>query len=262
MRLSGPARVLPGLRTPWPSSCAVLCALFAAGCERYGAEYPTETEVRYLVVHGMLGLGAQDQEIVVEYSRGIGDGYYRGLTPAAGAEVVVVGDGTYRYQEDPAHPGVYRATFSPRPGVRYALGVRGPAGEMVTAETVVPDASRLIAPGADTTIAWGNYVTLRWSSAPGAAGYVVIDRPPGAPGPIGALVHPYILRDTSVTTQPGLFGGTSFYFRIAAVDASYVRYIEGAPGDSSAGRIRSTVSGGYGLFGSYALSNARAVTVR
>lgn len=226
------------------------------GCEWGGARYPTEPATQQLVVHGMLGAGEQTQEIVLEYTRDIKDGYFKGLTPASGAEVLVVADESHQFDEDPARPGVYRAMFSPRPGTRYALQVRGRAGEVVTAETVVPAVPQLIAPGADTTISLGNFVTFRWSSVPTAAGYIVIDRPPGQPTPALVVLNPGIVGDTSATGQPGKFGGKLFYYRIAAVDANYVRYINGTS------RIGGAVTGGFGVFGSYAVSNARTVSIR
>lgn len=244
------------------TAATVLFVPVIAGCEWGGARYPTEPATQQLVVHGMLNAEAQEHEIVVEYTRAIGDGYFRGLTPAAGAEVLVSGQETHQFREDPARPGVYHASFSPRPGSRYLLQVRGPAGEVVTGETVVPGAPQFLAPVADTTISQGNYVTFRWTSAPGAAGYVVLDRPPGTPTPALLVLHPTIQADTSGTWPPGLFVGKLFDYRIAAVDSNYVRFIQGGSDPSRPERFRSTLSGGFGVFGSYAVSEPRTVTLR
>lgn len=248
---------------PRPSPRLIVLLLLASGCEWHGSEYPTDPEGRSLVVHGMLAGGEPQQEILVEYTRGIGEGYFRGVTPATGAQVVVVGDETHRFGEDPARPGMYRADFSPRPGRRYTLQVRGPAGEVVTSETLVPGPPRLISPAADTAVSPGAFVTLQWSAAPASAAYVLTDRPPGRPSSFTALLYPYVVGDTSVRVQPGTFGRTSFHFRVAAVDANYLRYVRGTTADTAErNRVRSTVEGGYGLFGSYALSNTRVVSVR
>lgn len=240
----------------------MITSLLAIGCEWGGARYPTESATQHLVVHGMLSAGAQEQEIVLEYSRAISDGFFRGLTPASGAEVLVTGQETHQYREDPAQPGVYRASFSPRPGTRYSLLVRGPAGEVVTGETVVPGAPRFVAPAEDTTISRGNSVTFRWMSTAGDAGYLVLDRPLGTPTHPMLVLHPSIQADTSGTWQPGAFGGNVFNYRIAAVDSNYVRYIHGGSDPSRPERFRSTVAGGYGVFGSYAVSHPRTVTVQ
>lgn len=261
MRFSRPSSACPRARFTFRALARMTLLLIAAGCEWHGGEYPTDPGGRHLVVHGMLAGGEQHQEILVEYTRGIGEGYYRGLTPATGAQVVVLGEETHRFREDSARPGIYLATFSPVPGRRYALQIRGPAGEAVTSETLVPEPPRLISPGADTTISLGNSVSVRWSWVPGAAGYVLVDRPPGQPSSFTTLLHPTILRDTSVSMQPGAFGGKSFYIRIATVDANYRRYMQGAAPDSEE-RSRSAVEGGHGLFGSYALSNPRWIYIR
>lgn len=233
--------------------------MFTAGCEQ---GYPTTSQVPSLVVHGMLAADEPRQEILVEYTRSLSEGYFKGLTPASGARVAVVGNEAHPFQEDPARPRVYVAAFAPRPGERVSLQVQGPAGEVVTAETMIPEAPRLVSPEADTTVAWGGYVTPRWSSVPTAGGYVLTDSPPGQPSPIGSLLHPTVLGDTAVQIQPGKFGGTTFHIRVAAVDRNYERYMQRTSDSDDRSRIRSTVTGGYGLFGSYAVSNSRLVSVK
>lgn len=238
---------------------ALLAALAALACR--GGEYPTAVGTPALVVHAMLAAGEPRQELLLEYTRDVADGFYRGLTPASGAQVSVEGDASYTYTEDPARPGVYRAAFTPRPGVRYGLRIRGPAGEAATAETLVPGATRLVAPSADTALARGGGVTFRWTRDPSAAAYVLGNFQPGAPSSIGGVVAPKISTDTSESFQP-LFTAT---YRVATVDANYLRYMGTSSSDSTGGgrgRFGSTVTGAYGLFGSYGLSNPRTVTVR
>lgn len=255
--------ILNGLSSKPVSRWLVLpILLLSLACERHGGSYPTDPNSRSLVVHGMIGPGEQRQAIIVEYSRGIVDGYFKGLTPATGAEVEVVGDQVYHFFEDPGNPGVYRAEFTPRPGQRYKLQVRVPTGEVLTAETLVPDTPRPVSPSVDTTISWGDYVTLRWSSAAGAASYVLGSYDPGSPSSINALLHPSLWKDTTATVQPWI-GGTMFHYRVAAVDSNYLRYLKSTPvEDEEHHPTYSSVNGGYGLFGSYALSSTWSISVR
>lgn len=236
--------------------------LLTPACESYGARYPTDPEENYLVVHGMLQEGTAQQEITVEHTRGIGEGYFRGLTPASGAEVVVTGDVDHRFNEDPERPGIYVAAFFPRAGTTYRLEVRGADGQVLTGRTTVPDRSRFISPATDTTITWASYVTAAWSSVPAAAAYLLVDRAPGSATSWIDLIYPTILTDTALTMQPGKFGGNSFYLRVATVDSSFLAYTRGPAEDSIRSRIPTVISGGYGLFGSYALSDTRVISVK
>jgi hypothetical protein len=254
-RFSGGCGAGRALRALLPGAALVL---LVTGCD--GGGYPTVPGPRALVVHGMLGAGTSEQEILLEYTRYVHEGFFRDLTPVSGARMTVSGTAQHAFREDPLRPGVYRASFVPAAGERYALHIEGPDGERVRGETVVPQAPRLISPGADTTVALGSFVTVLWSSSPAAAAYVITDSPAAQPGNLGALLHPAVLADTSFTTQPGMFGRTAFHFRVTAVDDNYVRYLPSGSDDPR--RIRQTVDGAYGLFGSYASSGARTITVR
>lgn len=246
----------------FPLFLTISSLLLAPACEWHDGTYPTDTGARSLVVHGMLASGESRQEIILEYGRNLGDGYFKGLTPATGAQVDVVGEDAHDFREDPARPGVYQAVFAPQPGSRYALRIRGPAGEVVTAETLVPGPPRFIAPAADTAIAVGTTVSLHWSSAPVAAAYVFGDHRPGKGSDPGALLSPAILNDTSYTIL-GIFGGTSYPYRVAAVDSNYIRYTQRAPGSvRERDPVSSTVTGAFGLFGSYAMSDTRTISIR
>lgn len=198
----------------------------------------------------------------MEHTRGIGDGYFRGLTPASGAEVLVTGEVDHRFSEDPERPGIYVAAFSPRAGMAYRLEVRGADGQVLTGRTTVPSPSPFTSPAADTTIAPGGYLSVAWSSVPGAAAYLLLDRAPGSATSWVGLIYPTILADTAVRVQPGKFGGNSFHLRVATVDSSFLAYARGPADDSTRSRIPTVVSGGYGLFGSYALSDTRVISVK
>jgi hypothetical protein len=211
----------------------------------------------------MLASGEPQQEIILEYARSIRDGYFKGLTPAAGAQVVVVGEEVHEFHEDSTRPGIYHAAFAPQPGLRYTLRIRGPAGEVVTAETLVPEAPNLVSPGADTIIAWGGYVSLRWSSVPSAAAYVFGSYRPEQPSTLGSIISPAISSDLTATVQPGPFAGTSYHYRVAAVDSNYMRYTQRAPVSvEERAPVYGTITGAIGLFGSYALSGTRTISVQ
>jgi hypothetical protein len=237
---------------------ALLCLSATMGCD---GGYPTTPAEPSLVVHGMLRAGSEDQRILLEYTRRIEEGFFRGLTPASGARITVRGATTHEFNEDPARPGVYFASFAPPPGQRYTLRIDGPAGETVVGETVVPHAPLLILPARDTTISLGMALTITWSSSPAAAAYIITDRPAGEPTHFLSLLHPPMRADTSFTTTPGAFGRNDFHYRVTAVDSNYVHY-KSVPGTGERSLIRLTVDGAYGLFGSYAQSELRRVTVR
>jgi hypothetical protein len=255
-RFAGGCGAGRALRALLPGAALVL--FVTSGCE--GDGYPTVPGPRALVVHGMLGAGTSEQEILLEHTRYVHEGFFRDLTPVSGARVTVSGTAPHAFREDPLQPGVYRASFVPAAGERYVLQIEGPDGERVRGETLVPQAPRLISPGADTAVALGSFVTVLWSSSPAAAAYVITDSPAGEAGNLGALLHPAVLADTSFTTQPGMFGRTAFHMRVTAVDSNYVRHRPGGSEDSR--RIRQTVDGAYGLFGSYASSGVRTITIR
>lgn len=234
--------------------------LLSLACEWHGGGYPTAPATISIIVHGMITLGEQRQEIILEYSRGIGDGYFMGLTPVDGAQVEVVGGGqAHPFLEDPARPGVYLADFVPQPRQRYMLQVRVPTGDVLTAETLVPDVPRAVPPGLDTTISWGDHISLSWFPAVGAAGYVFGSYSQGTPSSINSLQLPTILSDTTITVQPWVGGGATYRYRVAAVDSNYLHYLKFETGTDA---TFSTVKGGYGLFGAYALSTGWSISVQ
>lgn len=262
----------PGVRSGAGGLALVLlCFQMLGACASWDAPSPTEPEERHLVVHGMLQAGSGEQEIIVEYTRPIRDGYYRGLTPASGLQVVVRAAESHTFAEDPQHPGLYRASFVPRGGQRYALEVRGPEGQTVTGETLIPEPIRLSLPSRDTIVKRGEKVTLHWTSAASAKAYVLVARLPGRPASTeDVLTDKDILADTVLVEDVemrGLLRGfaQTVQYTVAAVDANYAGYVLSAPEGNAEGnrrRIRKTVQGGYGLFGAYALSNSRIIGVQ
>jgi hypothetical protein len=213
----------------------------------------------------MLVAGGEQQEILVEYTRSIEDGYYKGLTPATGSRVRVVGvRGTFDFQESAARPGVYHTTLRPEPGERYTLRIDGPAGEVVTGMTTIPGTPRLLLPRADTAVVPGEYFRLHWSRVP-AAGYVVSYQDLNQDGPSArnAVLYSVMVSDTTTSGALPVTISVGRRLNIAAVDSSYASYVRaGADGNSRPqSPLRAVVEGGYGVFGSVAYSNTLRVTV-
>lgn len=243
----------------------LLLAAFAfVGCDRYGAEYPTGVEDRHLVIHGVLVVGAEEQEILVEHTRLIREGFYRGLTPASGSKVTLTtGDGeVYAFSEDAVKAGVYHARLAPRMGERYRLRIEGADGQVATAETVVPGTPRLVVPTADTIVKLGAEFDLHWTHAP-ADGYTVARGAPtgGVPSLLMELTAIPVFQDTTVRTTIGFNEGVGRTFRIAAVDSNFIRYAGDPRENQPSNPIRTTLEGAFGFFGSVAFSNPRRVTV-
>jgi len=241
-----------------------------------GAETPTEQAVPEPVVHAMLGAGATSHTVVVEDARSVEDGFFRGVTPASGARVVVrTGADAYEFQEDASAPGYYHASFPVEAGRRYSLEVTSRGGRVVTGETLVPAPPRMVRPAADTTVAQGEMARLEWQGSRPSAGYVLVWRRADRDGPstaqeVASRRAPTVLQDTTVQVDVlsmGVFYGfaTELRFFVTAVDENFREYVrpDGEPDPDGARRqIRSTVRGGYGLFGSYAISDGRVVGVR
>lgn len=222
--------------------------LLLAGCEQ-STTYPAHEGERELVLHGVLIANKPEQEILVEYTRLMNDGFFRGITPASGADVMVTGSETYRFIEDPEQPGVYRASFIPQAGAQYALRIRGPQDELVTAATMVPGAPRLIMPANDTVVKRNLDIPLYWTHVPTARAYMGLD------------VTFFPTEDTTATVRLGLMREMEVRLAIAAVDSNVFEYFFNRGGGAGPQyRFRSTVQGGWGLFGSAAVSEPRLIT--
>ncbi len=237
----------------------LLAFLLLAGCDHQAAG-PSNGSARSLVVHGVLLAGTHEQEILVEYTRGVGEGIYKGITPASGAEVTVTGHAVHRFVEDPKRPGSYRASFTPRPGGLYMLRIRGPGGEAVSSWTRIPGTPQLTAPSRDTVVQRAVDVVFRWTATTDASGYMVVFYDTARPR--FPFERPVIrAEDNAVTVQLGLMGERQMRLAVAAADSNYLRYVQMRfrdPGPKY--RFQSTVEGGWGLFGSAALSDSRLIS--
>jgi hypothetical protein len=260
-----------------PALAVALAGTLLAACSFHDATAP---QPQMLVIHGMLLTGVPEQEILVEYTRPVQDGVYAGLTPASGAEVVVAGpDGRHVFAEDPERPGVYRARFTPQGGDRYRLDVRSATGQTVTSESRAPELIRITSPSQDTIVARITRAdrsihapfSLHWTHAPAASGYVILSHPPGRAPTLSDV--PYTgagaFQDTTLVADvvmDGIYSAArEISYRVAAVDANYRRYMmdANAPGnDGPRDWVRSTIQGGYGLFGSAAISDSVLVGTR
>lgn len=225
--------------------------------------YPSAPADLELVVHGMLVADTAPQEILVERTRPVRDGLFRGLNPLPGTRVSLAGPGgEIAFMEDPAQAGLFRASFIPRAGDRFTLLVEGPGGERVTAETLVPERARLLAPTRDTAVVALEEYRASWTGT--GPGYVISQGAlDGGPSSRGRVLFRYTHRDTTALLALD-YGESGHLLRIAAVDANYVRYTQdGRYGDLRPQTpLRSEVQGGYGVFASVAFSEARRISLR
>jgi hypothetical protein len=241
------------------TTAVLLGAISLVSCDWHGAKYPTEPDVRTLVVHGVLVSGSESQEIIVEWTRSLGEGLYRGLTPLSGARVTVAASTeVHVFREDAATPGVYRGRLVPHPGERYRLRVEAVEGETATGEAVVPGTPRLLVPAADTSARPGDEFAIHWSRVP-AAGYVIVrsSRPAASPSPFQEFLYASVVRDTTARTGLGVLENQPRTLAVAAVDSSFALYLDRERG----GPLHTNLQGAYGLFGAVAFSNSRRVTV-
>jgi hypothetical protein len=223
----------------------------------------------------MLGAGSAEQTVLVEEARRLSDGFFFGVTPASGAVVTVSGPAEHRFVEDPGQPGTYRGTFTPQAGARYSLQVQGARGQEIAGEATVPEPFGFRTPSRDTATAPEDSAVLRWSRSPSAAGYILLWRRVDRSGASSAneilqSATPWVNPDTTVAVNvrnAGVLHGLvdTLRFTVAAVDENFRNYVltedQVAP-DGSRSRFRTTVRGGYGLFGAYAISDSRVIGVR
>lgn len=244
--------IIPGTLAAF-ATCLVLTA-----CGN--ADYPTAPSERVLVAHGMLSVQSARQEVLVEYGRSIEEGVYYGVTPARDVSVTVRGSTEHVLTQDSQRPGWYVGNFMPTPGVVYRLDVRAPDGQHLTDATLVPGPTRLILPRRDTTIVWTDSVPIRWTRASHALAYVAFAQRPGTGGVPTVAFANAATPDTSGTFASLLATGP-FSLAVAAVDANYIEYYRLGADGLDRNHFSSTVEGGYGFFGSYALSESRIITV-
>ncbi|MDQ3557325.1 MAG: hypothetical protein M3409_11210 [Gemmatimonadota bacterium] len=93
-----------------------------------------------------------------------------------------------------------------------------------------------------------------------------IDRPPTAYslGGFGAGQDTSLVLDVVIESVLSGFARRMRY-SVIAMDANYLRYVASSNGSAPGGdrnRVRSTVRGGYGLFGSYSISNSRLLEIQ
>jgi hypothetical protein len=238
----------------------VLALMTQSACERHGSAYPLEPAPLQLVIHGILVAGDPVQEVIVEYTRSLADGYYRGITPASGSRVSVESESgaLYAFTEDASRPGVYAAPFAPLPGARYTLRVVGPAGEVAWGTTRVPEPPRLVAPATDTLVQRGQQFRMVWTAAAHAASYAVVHLDPKSL----QTTTSKLTNDTSYITSVGYFGGTfgggGHVIGVTAIDPNVLDHLTRSWSDRPPA-VGSKITGGWGVFGSASSSERRLV---
>jgi len=182
------------------------------------------------------------------------------------------GAGVYRFRnfDTPAAPSQPVQNMAVRPGARYTLEVQHDAA-LVTASTTVPSAPGTVAPIVprqffrDT-----DSLFLGWAPVGGAARYEI--RVESPVGPFTTFVDSleYLAAGTLTRVQQGSAAGRERVFwpglrhtiSVGAVDQHYFDYYRSGSDDLTARGLLSTVTGGYGVFGSVARVLERLVDVR
>jgi hypothetical protein len=187
------------------------------------------------------------------------------------------GAGVYRFRNfdtpaapPPPVPNVAAPSMAVRPGAQYTLEVQHDAAR-VTASTTIPSAPGTVAPIAprqffrDT-----DSLFLGWAPVGGAARYEI--RVESPVGPFTTFVDSleYLAAGTLTRAERGSAAGRERVFwpglrhtvSVSAVDQHYFDYYRSGSDDLTARGLLSTVTGGYGVFGSVARVLERLVDVR
>ena len=237
-------------------------ALSSLGC---GHDAVYVSGVQYspvLVIHAVLEAGALEHRFIVERTRAIAEGFYFPVTPVRGARVTVSTSGgpEHLLTEAAGEPGTYVGSFPVESERRYMLTVRDASGVTVQGSTLVPGRPVITAPASDTVLSVMDEMELRWTSTNATAGYSIVDTPPGTAEDPFRTLYRGVSTDTSMSWRHSFFASGDAQLRIVALDSAFVAYYRpryGEGGDPRA--VRSTLSGGYGFFGSYAISEPRLV---
>ena len=265
---------------------AVVCAL--ASCELATVTVP-RTEAG-IVVHAVLNTSAANQVVLVERTlvgaANIPDTSFdlsdpivsAGGIPISGAAVDIIdslGRATRAVEDRTVlttgkGAGVYRVPIAGSTlvlGARYQLRVLTTAGEKVTAFTRIPRAEVRAVGGLSRTINRDHdVVTVQWNTTPNARTYAVRIETPYGPFflftdsthvRLTGELRNLFANDFQRVFQPG--------FRqdivVAAVDSNFYDYYRTNNDPFTGSGIINRVTGGIGMFGSFALLNSGTLTV-
>jgi hypothetical protein len=255
--------------------------LLGAACEieKVAIDRPAST----LALHGVLSATAPSQAVLLEHTRngsvrltappfdladpigsdeGIAEsGALMTLQSPSGELYVAKEDNTTRI--DGKGKGIYRFDLtgaSLQRNASYRLTVRTAAGDLLTAETSVPDGTAVVddpSPFAPDVLfdRSRDTIDLRWPTAPGTRSYLVrIETPLGPRSFFTESTHvrlPGDLRNTDVTSLPHVFiPGFPQTVTVSAVDSNYYDWFRTRSDAISGEGLVNRVRGGLGVFGS------------
>lgn len=256
------------------SWCAA--ALLVAGCELDETVIPRPAPG--LALHGVLSASAASQVVLLERTRtgrvnpvapafdledpigsdsGIAEsGATMTLVAPDGTTLTAAEDNTTRI--DQKGHGVYRFSLPGALLVRngtYRLVVRSSTGEVLAAETSVPDGVAVTKATFDALDRTSDTLQLSWPASPTARSYFVrIETPYGPRSFFTESTHvrlPGLLRNADVEELPHVFfPGFLQAVTVSAVDSNYYDWFRSHSDEISGEGLIDRVAGGSGVFGS------------
>jgi hypothetical protein len=230
-----------------------------------------------LALHGVLSASAQTQVVLLERTR---SGRVQLVAPSfeledpigsdegiaeTGALVTMIAPDSSRLvaTEDATTnsgkgQGVYRFSLpgaSLQRSATYRLFVLTTAGEVLTAETSVPEGTAATAPTLGTLARTSDTLELSWPASPGARSYFIrVETPYGPRSFFTDSTHvrlPGMLRNVNVEELPHVFfPGFTQPVTVSAVDSNYYDWYRTHNDPLSGEGLIDRVTGGLGVFGS------------
>lgn len=242
-----------------------------------------------LALSGVLSVSAPTQVVLLERTRtgrvnpvtppfDLEDpiGSDEGIAESGATMTLIAPDGTtYTAAEDNTTridgkgQGVYRFALPGSSLIRnatYRLQVRSTAGEVLSAETSVPDGVAATLPVVVAMDRTRDTLELSWVPSPTAKSYFVrVDTPYGPRSFFTESTHvrfPGLLRNVDVDELPHVFfPGFTQVVTISAVDSNYYDWFRTHNDEISGEGLINRVTGGFGVFGSLVRLVFDSVTV-
>jgi len=225
----------------------------------------------FLIVHGVLDLGASDQYVLVQRT----DGARASLANVDGATVTLglpdgrtitaeqVHDSTNGASAVSYRFPLARLGIALQPGGRYRLRVSVPDGRVVQGATTIPNATAAAdtSPAQSFTLA-RDTLRLAWHRVPAARGYAL-----SITSSAGVF---NLLSDTTIDVTGETFRASNQQFQIlatqhvvlSAVDTNYYDYYRSRTDFFTGAGLISHLDGAIGVFGSLVEIDARTLRLR
>jgi hypothetical protein len=268
------------------NSCYVALIL-AAACELDRTAIP-RTDPK-LALHGVLSATAASQVVLLERTRAgrvnpvappfdLEDpiGSDEGIAESGATMTLIAPDGTTltaaednTTRIDQKGQGVYRFTLpgaSLERNATYRLLVRSTMGEVLSAETSVPDGVPASAATFGTIDRTRDTLELTWPASPTARSYFVrVDTPYGPRSFFTESTHvrlPGMLRNVDVEELPHVFfPGFIQAVTVSAVDSNYYDWFRTHSAEITGEGLINRVAGGLGVFGALVRLSFDSITV-